>query len=783
MRFPGKVWTLLLGISLVMPLAASGANALSELRGLRTRESRIPVYNKDRLQLLLYSEECFQKGRLLETTSPVLDIIRPDADIDTIDTGKNTKIYPLGSSFTDVLKFWSGHRFSDGVVVTGKADIDQESKIAAGGGQVFFRSPLLDLNGIGFDADYGKKTIFVRKDVQIVLRTAASDPLKSIKTGKVPEKYEFLKGTSDTLLIDMAKRVITLTGNVRVQEDRGVIHCDRMMIVLPPEKDRKKTDKSDSLSIRGVSKVICDGRVQVKRTGGTEVQQAFGERMVYDLESGLLRLTGTLASMPMLQQGQNTLQGRRIDIYRNDERMQVLQDCQLVYHQKNDGGKPAPVRAFSDRMDFDNRNNLGVLTGNVRVEEPRFALQCARMDIRLAETGTPDKKQQAAVSEITGMPEFAPGGKKELKDMICYGNVRMIHMGTQENAVVRKAAQTLPQTEVLADRADLGYNSNLLVFTGNVRIRDVRMKLDCDKMDIYLKDAAPAATKTAKAGTADKGTDARKVLEKIVCTGNVRSQESRMKMDCQTLTLFFRQVTDPARKAAPGMFQSQGTELVAIHTDGGVTMESIPEKKTASAGKTDKNTAAGMPTFSGTNPIRMTADHGRVDLVKNISEFHGGVKVREEQGRLDCEDLYLYGKEVASVKTAGVPEKTTAGIDSLDDDPFAGIDSKQVPQVIGLGDGRALDRVVALKDVVLVRKLASGGKQRATGQKAEYFVSRRLVELTGDAPDYAQVSDANPQNNGRSRKITVFLDRESVAFDGRVQMEFDAKSGKSGVDL
>ncbi|MBR4957481.1 MAG: hypothetical protein IKZ31_06940, partial [Lentisphaeria bacterium] len=186
-------------------------------------------------------------------------------------------------------------------------------------------------------------------------------------------------------MIDMAKRVITLTGNVRVQEDRGVIHCDRMMIVLPPEKDRKKTDKSDSLSIRGVSKVICDGRVQVKRTGGTEVQQAFGERMVYDLESGLLRLTGTLASMPMLQQGQNTLQGRRIDIYRNDERMQVLQDCQLVYHQKNDAGKPAPVRAFSDRMDFDNRNNLGVLTGNVRVEEPRFALQCARMDIRLLE--------------------------------------------------------------------------------------------------------------------------------------------------------------------------------------------------------------------------------------------------------------------------------------------------------------------------------------------------------------------------------------------------------------
>ena len=85
--------------------------------------------------------------------------------------------------------------------------------------------------------------------------------------------------------------------------------------------------------------------------------------------------------------------------------------------------------------------------------------------------------------------------------------------------------------------------------------------------------------------------------------------------------------------------------------------------------------------------------------------------------------------------------------------------------------------------MLLVRKLAAGGEQRASGQKAEYFVSRRQVELTGDAPNYAQVSDANPQNNGRSRKITVFLDREAVAFDGRVQMEFDAKSGNPGVDL
>ncbi|MBR2642827.1 MAG: hypothetical protein IKD46_06825 [Lentisphaeria bacterium] len=860
MILPGKVWAVLLGGLLLMPMA-EGANALSELRGLRTRESRIPVYNKERLQLLLYSAECFQKGRFLEMTAPVMDIIRSDADIDSIDTGKNTKVYPLGASFTDIVKFWSGHLFSDGVVVTGKADVDQENKLAAGGGKVYFRSPLLDLNGVGFDADYGKKTIFVRKDVNIVLRTAASDPLKSIKNGKMPEKYEFLRGTSDTLAIDMTKRLITLTGNVRVVEERGVITCERMFIVLPPEKDKKKAAKGDEMSIRGVSQVICEGRVLVNRTGGPELQQASGERMVYDLKKGLLNLTGTVETLPQLRQGGNTLQGRRIIIFRNSECMQVHQACKLVYFQKDsESGKLQPVVAKSDRMDFDNRSNLGVLTGNVRVADPRFDLECSRMDIRLAETGAPDKKQKAAVSEITGMPEFAPGGKKELKDMRCYGNVRLIRAAAPgeevEMATAREAELTYPQqivtltgnrpmitkgrdsisgdkltidlnsqtlvaepesrivfngsgkglpgkgkndtqqqTVVLADRADLRYAENLLIFTGNVKVQDTRMGVDCDRMEIYLKDASSAAGKTAKKVSADTGLsslagpDAKKQLEKILCLGNVKVRESRMKMDCDKLSLFFRQ-TAPGKTAAPGMFQSHGTELVYIHSDGNVVLENIPEKKTASAGQDKKkNIAAGMPSFgSGGGPMHMTADMGRVDLIKNISEFHGNVKVREEQGQLDCQDLYLYGKEASAAKAASAKAVSAqadafAGLDSLDDDPFGKNNTKEVPQVIALGDGRELDRVVALKDVILVRKLASGGEQRATGQKAEYFVSRRLVELTGEAPEYAQVTDANPQNNGRGRKITVFLDRESVAFDGRVQMEFDSKKGTPGVGL
>ena len=842
--------------------AVSGANTLSELRGLKTRDSRMPVYSRDRLQLLLYSVECEQKGRLLETLEPVLDIIRADADIDTIDTGRKTRnIYPLGAPLAEVFKFWIGHRFSDGVVVTDKADIDQESQQAAGSGEVFFRSPLLDLNGIGFDADYRKRTIFVRKNVRILLRTENSDPMKLIQKGKLPEKYEFLRGSADTLLIDMTNRVITLSGRVRVTEERGVIDCDRMMIILPPEharRDQKDQDDEPELGIKGVSRVVCEGHVRVVRVGAKEMQQATADRMDYDLEKGRLRLTGTLTAPPVLRQGNNSLRGRVIDIYRETESMLVDRDCRLVYLRAEKGQKPQPIRATADRMVFDNRKNSGTLSGKVRVEESRFTLDCAKMDILLAENGPADARQKAAVSELTGMPEFAPGGKKELRNMHCSGGVRLVRRqtaggvpehaeaaeadlvypeeivtlsggrptitrgsdtlsgdririapkeerlvvepkcrivftGGQPDAVPSRpaagAAGKLARTVVTADRGDLGYGSNLLKFTGKVQVRDPRMALDCDVMDIILKDA-PGAKKSPKLRNDDivpeslAGPDAQKQLDRIVCTGNVKAREPRMKLDSDRLTLVFRPAADD-KSGKPGMFQSHGTELCRILTDGHVMMENVPETPKPAATAPEKSSGAELdklfPGMSSGKPVRLTADHGKVDLPGNLSEFHGTVKIRQEQGSLDCEDLYLYAKDAAPQSAAAAPAARLAG---LDDDPFASSEPTQVPQVISIGDEKTLDRVVALKNVVLVRRTPAG-EQRATGQKAEYFVNRRIVELTGAPPEYAQVIDANPQNNGRGRKITVFLDRESVSFDGRVQMEFDRKNspGDGGLPL
>ena len=65
---------------------------------------------------------------------------------------------------------------------------------------------------------------------------AGSDPRKLFAPGaKLPEKYEYITATGDSLLIDLAGNQVILMGNVKVDEERSGVTCERMTIFL----DRK----------------------------------------------------------------------------------------------------------------------------------------------------------------------------------------------------------------------------------------------------------------------------------------------------------------------------------------------------------------------------------------------------------------------------------------------------------------------------------------------------------------------------------------------------------------
>ena len=125
-------------------------NLMDTMQNISTKNTTLPLYNGDELQAILFGSEIKRSGRLLLVDSPCIDIVRKNADLKLIKTG-GAKIYPLNAPIKDILNFWQQRiLFSDGVVVSKHADVDQSIRQAFGKERIFFRSPAIDIDGVGF---------------------------------------------------------------------------------------------------------------------------------------------------------------------------------------------------------------------------------------------------------------------------------------------------------------------------------------------------------------------------------------------------------------------------------------------------------------------------------------------------------------------------------------------------------------------------------------------------------------------------------------------------------
>ena len=247
---------------------------------------------------------------------------------------------------------------------------------------------MIDLDGVGFEADLDKKTILVKSDVRIVLRMGGSDPRKLFEAGaKLPPKYEYMTATSDSMLIDMNNNQILLIGNVRVDEENSGVDCDRMTIFIDRRSDQELAGANRTApvnagdTLEGVSRILCDGNVVVSRKLTAEEakegdQKAFADHMVYDVKTASVTLTGEEKKNPRVIRGQESLTGQRIVMFREEQRATVTGDCEILVIQEpeNPGDKPGVMKVNSDIAQMDYRNNYSDFIGNVKVDEPRMTL-------------------------------------------------------------------------------------------------------------------------------------------------------------------------------------------------------------------------------------------------------------------------------------------------------------------------------------------------------------------------------------------------------------------------
>ena len=802
-------------------LAAAAANELADLRGLALNNAKIPVYGSNRqLQMMTFVDNAVRDGNVIIGKNTVLDLIKSGANVDSIKDAWQLKYYPLRAKLADVFKFWkSRSAYSEGVVITEKAHIDQEQDRAFGESPVYFRSPMIDLDGIGFDVNFKRRTIQVNSDVKLILRTAACDPrkLKEEKVGKTD--YGYVKAYSDALLIDIGRNQLMLVGSVRVIDRESVLTCDRLTIFLADQKDDEKGKKSEDVltagigfeSDKGVSRILADGNVVITNGTGLSAQRAVADHLNYDVRLGIFHFTGDREN-PRFEQKQETVSGKNIILYREEQQARVIDECSITSRAENG----ALRHITADRGDIDFKVNRGAFAGNVKMRDSGVVISGPRANLELA--GKPGTKKSGGSRSDQMLPggmgsASGFGGGRELQAVEFPDGVRVVDPASQksgkpldlsaktgrydargkfidfkENVVLNDTQMTLNSEEMqikLDEKSSLDsksgkgsverivcqkgvkivgkgqnagvltakvgvffYRRDILVFVNDVRVTNKDTVLDCDRLDLYLVDSASGKNASKQTGIAGVG-GGNKVLSKAVATGErVVMTDPKSRLDTKKLTILFEE-TPAGEKASPGMLQSGNSRVTWIACDGGLRLESK-----------NKDKSSGKGTLVKGNRVAV-AKRSETDLKKNIAVLYDNVSVFDDTSRIDCDKMTLF---------AAAPEPSALRkSEDPDADPFAlGRSEDAVPGNIMLGDDMELKRVLCEENVTLSSS-DKGKKVYAGGDFGEYLSSSRKMEVYSKSPKRSWI-----RAEGRRQwcdRIIYDLDEDRIYGKGRTYTE------------
>ena len=730
------------------------SNDLSDLRGLSLSNAKIPIYNRGgKPQMMIFVNRAERHGRVISGTGTVLEFIRKTASVDDIGDAWKLKPYPLKAPFRQVFDFWLPRvKYSEAVVTTPKADIDQESHKASGSAPVFLRSPLLDLNGVGFEADFDRREIRINSDIHVLIRTGSSDPRK-FKSGE-NKKYEYITATGDSLLIELEARRIMLIGSVEVIENQAKISCDRLTVMLSRggeknnenKKGKKEAYVFDAESeVSGISQLLADGNVIITGSG-KNTGKMHADHLVYDVKNSRITLTsddfGSVLSKKELKQQALALSKKSPDEIPG---YVILDDAQIRTYGKTvhvnlnrsgnglpagglisgvpdinqkadtgalknitypDGiilsGKPAPGKegqTFSlsaDHGEFLPGQNVINLTRNVSAEDSGTTLTCDKAALKL--------RSSAAAA---GSPA------SRLDAILCRNNVQLLHRDAQSRT-----------GNLVSDKADFFPESNRIVFYENVRAKHENSDMTCNQLELFLADRTDTGKKISRvSGQLMDTASSAKTLKRAVATGNVYMKDPNAELTTGILTMHFRNLA-ANEKPTPGMLQAGGVRLATVECDNGV--------KIVSSDVEGDKSMFGSAASKGKRILR--AMRSTTDLLTNVSTFSGNVRVYDDLSRISCSTLRLFGKETAVQKAAQVKSSAAAAAD-LDADPFAMLNTENyAPSRIAIAGNLELERVECLEDVLITRTV-NRERLQAGAQRADYAVKTGKVILSGEAPD------------------------------------------------
>lgn len=714
----------------------------------------LPRYsNNGKLQCVIYGTQAINEGSLIRLAfTPHGESVRGDEDkvavmidfvdgssyssISQIDTVKPNQVYPspykLGAKEKNIQEWWkrSRHKHSQAWIfiektrlsaaeetvsessVTKSSDsavvvavFDKSTNILTSDETAFFRSRQLDADGIGFDAFSDRKFIHIRSNVRAILhikddRKAEEEPL--------PEEDEqglgslFSSGNSadvraDSADIDLENNIVTLIGNVVVDDQKNKISCDKMEITLEddaadtligsaekPEDapDEGKTeeapeedDDDDDEDAGSIRKIVCFGNVVCTMRDGSDGQGkeqiALCEQAEYDVAKRIVVMTGAHSApanvLPENVYGVMERQVRKTFLAKSpvmmqDEDWMVGESFTIFIKEKN-------------RLKVD--------------------------DIKVNYTGS-----------IMSMKDEDKDSAKEKAD------------GGEEKSA----------TLISADSADINIEKNFILLRGNVDIDDQTTKITCQEMEIRLNgEEKPAGSADAAAEKADEPEEnlfGNKSVSKVICKNDVVYME-RPKPDDpdgeNRIAMADRADYDALKETilmTGGPVVMQGTNKIHGETieilskeDNRVIVSAVKAYLAGRLLSSDEEDASGVGSTTITASTADFRPDEKITLSKNVV-------IDDGSGRITCAEMDIFLQKDAS-NSFFASGKQTKKDDAEDGDEL----KNDVLKIVCSGN-------------VVYRRQAEGQEQVVLARKADYDAVNEVIVMSGahTAPQ-GEVSD------------------------------------------
>ena len=745
-------------LSLLFLLAAvfgSGAFLLAQdlSSGSHTVVKRyiLPRYSGNgKLQCVIYGTQAINEGSLIRLAfTPHRESGRNDEDkvavmidfvdgssyssISQIDTVKPNQVYPspykLGAKEKTIQEWWkrSHHRHSQAWIFIEKTKLnaaeesaadtstnknsdasvvvavfDKSTNILTSDETAFFRSRQLDADGVGFDAFSERQFIHIRSNVRAILHI--KDDKKAGETPS-PEDEEQGLGSlfssekpadvrADSADIDLENNIVTLIGNVVVDDHQNKITCDRMEITLEddaadtligsaekpedaldeetpeeaPEEDDEDDEDEDTGSIR---RIVCVGNVVCTMRDGSDGQGkeqiALCEKAEYDVAKRIVVMTGAHSNpakvLPENVYGGMERQVRKAflakaPVMMQDEDWMVGESFTILIKEKN-------------RMKVD--------------------------DIKVNYTGS-----------IMSMKDEDKDEANEKTDE-----------GKDDTA-----------TLISADSADINVEQDFIILRGNVDIDDRASKITCQEMEIRLNGGKKTADAKEETDEQEGNLLGNKSVTKVICKNDVvymerpkaddPDGESRIAMsdraDYDAVKETILMTGSPVVMQGTNKLHGETIEILSKE-DNRVIVSAVKARLAGRLLSSDEEDASGVGSTMITASTADFRPNEKITLSKNVV-------IDDGSGRITCAemDIFLQKDSSNSFFSAGKPAKKD---DAEDGDELR----NDVSKIVCSGN-------------VVYRRQAEGQEQVVLARKADYDAINEVIVMSGahTAPQ-GEVSD------------------------------------------